>query len=61
MEINDHSTTTEDRMLQTQREIGRLDGQIIEVRREYKSFTEDYDIDIITDCSTGITGVLGIT
>ena len=43
METNDHSTTAEDRMLQTQREIGRLDGQIIEVRREYKSFTEDYE------------------
>ena len=60
-------------MLQTHREIGKLDGQIIEVRREYKSFREDYDSDIghmlmlMTTLLTslpkapGITGVLGLS
>ena len=38
MEISDHPRmTADDRMFQIQREIGKLDGQIIEVRREYKS------------------------
>ena len=44
MEINDDPRMTADeRMLQIQREIGKLDGQIIEVRREYKSLRKDYD------------------
>ena len=41
METNDHLSSTDDKMLQIQREIGKLDGQIIEVRREYTSFRKD--------------------
>ena len=52
MEINnDPRMTADDRMLQIQREIGKLDGQIIEVRREYKSLREDYNsVNLITIC-----------
>ena len=41
METNDRLMTADDKMFQNQREIGKLDGQIIEVRRQYTSFRQN--------------------
>ena len=41
METSDRLSSADDKMLQIQREISKLDGQIIEVRREYTSFRKN--------------------
>lgn len=41
METTDRLSSADDKMLQIQREVGKLDGQIVEVQREYTSFRKD--------------------
>ena len=41
METTDRLSSADDKMLQIQREIGKLNGQIVEVQREYTSLRND--------------------